>query len=82
MNALSTLVLSSCLCLPLFAQEPPKPAEKAEQQQEKKQDAPKTLQLGARVDGKTTLTDIDGKPVTAHEFMGKITVVNFFSIQC
>jgi peroxiredoxin len=85
MNALSILVLSSCLCLPLFAQEPskePKPAEKAEQQQEKKQDAPKTLQLGARVDGKTTLTDIDGKPVTAHEFMGKITVVNFYSIQC
>ena len=86
MNALSTLVLSSCLCLPLFAQEPakepPKPAEKAEQQQEKKQDAPKTLQLGARVDGKTTLTDIDGKAVAAHEFMGKITVVNFYSIQC
>ena len=85
MNALSTLLLSSCLCLPLFAQEPakepPKPAEKAEKQ-EPKTEAPKTLQLGARVDGKTTLTDIDGKPVMAHEFMGKVTVVNFYSIQC
>ena len=80
MNTLSAWLLSFCLCLPLFAQEPakepPKPAEKAEQQ------APKTLQLGARVDGKTTLSDIDGKPVLAHEFMGKITVVNFYSIQC
>lgn len=85
MNALSTLFLSSCLCLPVFAQEPakepPKPA--AEQkQQEPKTEAPKTLQLGARVDGKTTLTDIDGKAVMAHEFMGKVTVVNFYSIQC
>jgi len=84
MNALSTLFLSSCLCLPLFAQEPakepPKPA--TEQKQEPKTEAPKTLQLGARVDGKTTLTDIDGKAVMAHEFMGKVTVVNFYSIQC
>jgi thiol-disulfide isomerase/thioredoxin len=75
----------SCLCLPAFAQEPakepPKPAEPS-QKQEPKADAPKTLQLGARVDGKTSLTDIDGKAITAHEFMGKITVVNFWSTQC
>lgn len=85
MNALSRLLLASSLCLPLLAQEPPKkdPAKPTtEQKQDPKADAPKTLQLGTRLDGKTTLTDIDGKPVMAHEFMGKVTVVNFYSIQC
>jgi thiol-disulfide isomerase/thioredoxin len=89
MNALSRLLLTSCLCLPLLAQEPPTPAPNptpapAEdtKQQEPKTDAPKKLQLGTRVDGKSMLSDIDGKPVRAQEFMGKITVVNFYSIQC
>jgi thiol-disulfide isomerase/thioredoxin len=85
MNGLSRLLLTSCLCLPVSAQEPAKepPAPAADsKQQEPKTDGPKTLQLGTRVDGKTTLSDIDGKPVTAHEFMGKVTVVNFYSIQC
>ena len=89
MNSLSRLLLTSCLCLPLLAQEPPTPAPNptptpAEdtKQQEPKTDAPKKLQLGTRVDGKTMLSDIDGKPVRAQEFMGKITVVNFYSIQC
>lgn len=85
MNALSRLLLASCLCLPVLAQEPakepPAPAPDSKQQ-EPKTDAPKKLQLGTRVDGKSMLSDIDGKPVRAQEFMGKITVVNFYSIQC
>lgn len=86
MNALPRLLLASCLCLPVLAQEPvvepPPPPPPESKQQEPKTDAPKKLQLGTRVDGKTILSDIDGKPVMAQEFMGKITVVNFYSIQC
>ena len=84
MNTLIRTLLIPCLSLSLFAQEPakephkqnPAPAAPA------KQDAPKTLQLGARVNGGVTLTDLDGKAVKAQEFMGKLTVVNFFSIEC
>ncbi|MFO1077191.1 MAG: redoxin domain-containing protein [Planctomycetota bacterium] len=85
MRAIHALFLSTFLGLPALAQEPaketPPPAEKP-RQQDGKPDAPKTLQLGARVDGKTTLADIDGNTVTAHEFMGKVTVISFYSIQC
>lgn len=74
MNVLNHLSLLSCLALPLLAQDakdaPPKP------------EAPKTLQLGQRVNGDLTLPDLDGKPVKAHDLMGKITVVNFFSTRC
>lgn len=70
------LLLSVALTLPLPAQEPKKqpPQDKAE--------APKTLQLGQRVDGELTLLDLDGKALKAHDQMGKLTVVNFYSIQC
>lgn len=44
--------------------------------------APKTLELGKRVDGTLILKDIDGKDVRAADLMGKVTVVNFYSIQC
>ena len=81
MTPLLRLALSSCLAFPLIAQEPdakPAPASAGKQEQ----DAPKTLQLGQRVNGATTLLDLDGKPVKAQDQMGKITVVNFYSIQC
>ncbi len=85
MNTLIRSLLIPCLSLPLFAQEPAKeppkqdPAPKAEAQ---KQEAPKTLQLGQRVNGDVTLSDLDGKAVKAHDFMGKVTVVSFYSISC
>lgn len=89
MKTLSRLLLTSCLCLPLAAQEPPKPAPDAKPPVENKQgdakpkaEAPKTLQLGQRVNGEITLLDLDGKTVKAHEQMGKLTVVSFYSIQC
>jgi hypothetical protein len=64
--------------VPLVAQDPAKPAVPAASAA-----APaKPLQLGARLDGSLTLLDLDGKPVKAHDQMGKITVVNFYSIQC
>lgn len=43
---------------------------------------PKVLELGQRIDGELTLLDIDGKPQAAKDLMGKVTVVNFYSIQC
>ena len=85
MNILIRSLSIPCLLLPLFAQEPAKEAPKqdAPKTAAPAQDAaPKTLQLGQRVNGDVTLSDIDGKPVKAHDFMGKITVVNFYSIQC
>lgn len=83
MKTLLTVALFGLSTL-AFAQEPtpptpapaPAPAEKPAPQK------PKTLQLGARLDGGITLKDIDGKEVKAKEHMGKITVVNFYSIQC
>lgn len=71
------LVLS-LLALPLSAQDT-KPAPK---QEPAKQDAPAKLQLGARVNGAVTLTDLDGKSLKAQEQMGKLTVINFWSTQC
>jgi len=78
MTLRSLFALTACLCLPLFAQEPPKPAPTPDA----KEQAPKTLQLGQRVAGEITLLDLDGKPLKAHDQMGKLTVVNFYSIQC
>lgn len=92
MSMLPSFVLFSCLTLPLFAQDPrppveppppPAPTEKpAEKPAEKPVAKPKVLELGARIDGTLSLPDIDGKPQLAHELMGKVTVVNFYSIQC
>ncbi len=82
MKALLTTSLSFCLAAPLFAQEggkePAKPAPAAAE----KAEAPKKLQLGQRLNGETTLLDIDGKPQNAHDLLGTITVVNFYSIKC
>ena len=82
MNALSQIALLSCLSFPLLAQEPGKEPKPLPASDVKKPDQPKVLQLGARVDGEITLLDIDGKPQKAHDLMGKVTVVNFYSIQC
>ncbi len=44
--------------------------------------APKVLDLGQRIDGELELLDIDGVAQKAKDLMGKVTVVNFYSIQC
>ncbi|MCA8953184.1 MAG: redoxin domain-containing protein [Planctomycetes bacterium] len=80
---ISKLSLISLLAFPLFAQEPATETPVATDAASAKQkEEPKTLQLGQRVNGELTLVDIDGKPQNAHKLMGKITVVNFYSIQC
>jgi peroxiredoxin len=65
------------LLLPLAAQEekPVSPVAPPEA-------APKVLELGQRPSGDITMTDLDGKSVRAKDLMGKIVVVNFYSIQC
>ena len=40
------------------------------------------LQVGHRLDGTTKLPDIDGKTHTAKDFLGNVTVVNFWSMRC
>ena len=83
MNALPTIGLLSLLSFSLVAQDPAKePPKPAPAPATEKPEQPKVLELGARVNGETTLTDIDGKPQKAHDLMGKLTVVNFYSIQC
>lgn len=86
MTPLLKFPLLSCLILSVVAQEPakepPKPAPEQKQEQEKEKEAPKTLQLGQRVNGLVTLNDLDGKAVKAADHMGKVTVVSFYSIQC
>lgn len=94
MQRVIAAVTFAVLSAALFAQEPTpseKPAEtptEAPAKQEPKQDAeakpekPKTLELGQRVDGEIVLKDIDGNEVRAKDLMGKVTVVNFYSIQC
>jgi len=62
-------------------QEPTQPP-KAEAKPAAEKPAPKTLELGQRVNGGLTLLDIDGKEQKAMDLMGKVTVVNFYSIQC
>lgn len=69
----------------LLAQDPrPVPASDKPVQEKPAQDKqePKQLQLGMRVQRETVLKDIDGKEHKAGSYMGKLTVVNFFSIQC
>lgn len=90
MNPLLRLcTLSLCLVAPVFAQEPPKPAVPPQEpapaapaEAGEKKDEPKVLQLGQRLNGEVALLDIDGKPQRAKDLMGKVTVVNFYSIQC
>lgn len=76
MRIMIALVLSMLL-LPLAAQveKPVTPVSPAET-------APKVLDLGQRPSGDITMTDLDGKTVKAKDLMGKIVVVNFYSIQC
>lgn len=82
MKAMLPTALSFCLATPLFAQEPGKAPAKPAPAAAEKAAAPKTLQLGQRLNGETTLLDIDGKPQNAHELLGTVTVVNFYSIKC
>ncbi|MGE3175584.1 MAG: redoxin domain-containing protein [Planctomycetota bacterium] len=42
----------------------------------------KVLQLGQRPDRALSLRDLDGEAVTAESLLGKVVVVNFYSIQC
>lgn len=80
MNAI-TLCLLSLITTAVVAQEPgkdAKPAAPAAQQAT----ATKTLALGQRANGALTLPDIDGKTQNAHDLMGKVTVVSFYSIKC
>lgn len=90
---LTRISMAACLVVPALAQDPapqhPSPKQPASQPASQPADAgatdaakPKILQLGQRADGALTLLDIDGKPQNAHELMGRITVVNFYSIQC
>ena len=69
-----------------FAQDAPPqdPAQppKAEAKPATEKPALKTLELGQRIDGELSLRDIDGQEQKAKDLMGKVTVINFYSIQC
>jgi len=80
MNAV-TIGLLSLLTSTLLAQEPGKDAKPTKPAGEQAP-AAKTLQLGQRANGALTLPDIDGNAQKAHDLMGKVTVVSFYSIQC
>lgn len=92
MHPFSHCVLITCFALPLFAQDPPRPQPSPAPVSDplpepgkaapKPAEKPKVLELGGRIDGETTLVDIDGKAQKARDLLGKITVVNFYSIQC
>lgn len=90
MLAISQIALTLTLSLPLLAQDPvpakqppkPAPVEASDAKQNDNKPEKKVLALGQRLDGATTLTDIDGKTQKAKDLMGKLTVVNFYSIQC
>jgi thiol-disulfide isomerase/thioredoxin len=74
----------SALAAAALAQDPvpaTKPANDAPAK-EATTEQPKTLELGKRVPGTMVLEDIDGNEHKAASFMGKVTVVNFYSIQC
>jgi thiol-disulfide isomerase/thioredoxin len=79
---LVTISVACLLAAPALAQEA-KPAKKtgqeAGQQAEKKK--PK-LVLGQRMNFPVSLADLDGKVHSAENYLGKIVVVNFWSIQC
>jgi len=84
--AFASLVLAGFAgaCL---AQEPaPRPAEKPVtgdgQEPAPEKAERKHLELGMRLPGTFSLKDIDGKAHKAQSYMGKIVVLNFYSIQC
>lgn len=79
----TALILSSLLAFTasVIAQDPVPPA-KAPAPQDATAKGAKTLQLGQRLLGTTTLKDLDGKDYVARKHQGKITVVNFYSIEC
>lgn len=80
MKTLSQFALFAALTFPVCAQEPPAPP--VEPPAPAPAEAPKVLELGQRVNGLTTLSDLDGVPQKAMDLMGKLVVVNFYSIQC
>ncbi len=77
MRSLATLFCSALLCTAALAQDTPpeRPAEPTPKE-------PVVLQLGKRPDGDIALSDLDGTEFRAAQLMGKVTVVNFYSIQC
>ena len=87
---LLALVLSGLAFTPFLraqdkpAQEPAPtaPADAAPADKSTEKPAPKVLELGQRIDGELELLDIDGVAQKAKDLMGKVTVVNFYSIQC
>jgi peroxiredoxin len=89
MNTMTRLFVLSLPCLPLFAQAPPAkptpapaPAVAPKEQPPEQPKESKVLQLGQRASGSITLLDIDGQPQRAKDLMGKVTVINFYSIKC
>lgn len=77
--------LCGVLAFPLIAQDKPKtdkPAEKpaAAPAQETKRAEP--LKVGATVDEKLTLRDIDGKEMTFKDLRGKVVFIHFWSTSC
>lgn len=67
---------------PFVTAQKPAGEEPQEEVQDQQPPQPKSLLLGQRPNAEVTLYDLDGKPQRAGDLMGKITVVNFFSIQC
>ncbi len=88
MHATASALLPFLLVAAGLAQETGQPVQQPQQPQPTEaakpadKPAPKVLELGQRIDGELTLLDIDGKPQAAKDLMGKVTVVNFYSIQC
>lgn len=89
MRTLSIFFLTT-LSVSLVAQEeaaPAKPQTKADSKaaspESKQEGKPaKVLSLGMRAQGDIVLKDIDGNEHRAKSYQGKITVVNFYSIEC
>jgi len=75
-------VLAAAMLPFAAAQEPAREGRKEQRIEKQKPPQPKSLLLGERVNAEVTLHDLDGKPQRAGDLMGKITVVNFFSIRC
>lgn len=79
--ALSGLLLTTALRTQDKPAQEPAPKAPTEAAPAEKPTA-KLLELGQRIDGELELLDIDGVAQRAKDLMGKVTVVNFYSIQC